>query len=274
VLGAGALCCAVWAAGCSDKADDPDFTKSPGYQGPLGEPGTSGVQPSRPNRPRIALTKTRIDLDASNLRDTLKVRSTGARTLTITEVDLVPGEDWRVLVGSADPRLNAAVLTDPDGDGRDGMAADTEFTLTIEYLGERDTEARATLVVRSNDTETPEVVVALGFTTAPIEVDLGVEDMGPEPDAAPMPDAAPPECTQNSDCALMMNLLACNPCPVAGPASAVSANDCRPAYDEATTFFAYEPGNCLGNCFGQPLAFCNEPPIGARCLDGVCALNP
>lgn len=281
VWGLAAVACAVWTVGCDGKADDPDYTQSPGYQGPPGDPGVVPGQPTRPNRARISVSPTRLDFSEGDVRATLKVRSTGARTLTVNEVDLVPGEDWRVLLGSSDPRFTAGVLTDPDGDGRDGMAAGTEFSLSVQYLGERSADASATLVVRSNDPETPEVAVPLRYTLAAVEVDQGVgEDFGLEPDAGPpedaaVPDAGPaPDCVVDNDCALVMALASCNPCPYAAPRSAVSPNECRPAFDEATTFFAYQPSNCIETCFGQPLSFCPDPPRGVQCRDGVCALNP
>ena len=130
--------------------------------------------------------------------------------------------------------------------------------------------------MRTDDPETPEARVTLRYAEAG-GPDAATPDLG-APDASPdvgSPDGGPAAgCQVDGDCALVMDLRRCDPCPFGAPATAIDAGQCRPAYEEGLPFFAYQPEQCLVGCEGLEQTFCVAPPAGVRCREGVCLADP
>ena len=103
--------------------------------------------------------------------------------------------------------------------------------------------------------------------------DVGVSDGAVSdaraPDAA-QPDAGPASTTVD-DCALVMRLASCAPCPVAALVAEAAAERCVVPYVPGQLLTAYGPSDCAAACDVPPEGLlCEAPPIGADCVEGAC----
>ncbi|MCA9540853.1 MAG: hypothetical protein KC620_18260 [Myxococcales bacterium] len=101
--------------------------------------------------------------------------------------------------------------------------------------------------------------------------DAQADDASHPVDAAPTVDAAPPvECRADGDCALLVRLDRCDPCPVTGPVAAINPNACVVRFQPGNTLSNYEPAECWLACGEAASQFCLDEPTRATCTNGRC----
>ncbi|MEZ4435275.1 MAG: choice-of-anchor D domain-containing protein [bacterium] len=85
------------------------------------------------------------------------VRNVGQAALTVTGVRVVGPDDFTVSIDGAP----IGELDDPDGDGAPGLGAGQAFVVTVGYAPGAEGRDEATLLIESNDPETPTLRVPL-----------------------------------------------------------------------------------------------------------------
>jgi hypothetical protein len=125
------------------------------------------------NGPQIVVDPTSVDFDrvAANVAQTreITVFNYGQAPLYISEISINGSLDFTPLINGKDPRLEPAVLQDPDGDGTpgllpattDGQMNNNQFTITVEYKTPLEGPDRGELIISSNDSNNPNLVVDL-----------------------------------------------------------------------------------------------------------------
>jgi hypothetical protein len=88
----------------------------------------------------------------------LVATNVGQANLEINALEMNGSSDFGVLIEGVDPRVDATVLGDPDGDGVPGVAPGQSFEMEITYLTEVIGPDQGTLAINSNSV-TPDVFV-------------------------------------------------------------------------------------------------------------------
>lgn len=106
-----------------------------------------------------------IDYDrvaAGDERDEIvTVSNVGQVSLTVSSIQLNGQQTFTPLINGKDPRRQPEVLDDPDGDGEAGLAAGTNFEITVRFAPQIEGPATAELVIVNSDATEPSVRVDL-----------------------------------------------------------------------------------------------------------------